>query len=156
MIRGSMVYIGSPKSMKRGLGKIVKESLQEAGALWHRRDFPKHFGPAAAGRYRFEKRSDAYRKRKRRFRSHDYPLEFKGDLKRQATRMAQISGTSKRVTVKLSVPWYVAASRRRPGMPDMAKEMTQATDSEVRRLARVVEASATRKLDQIQTRETRA
>ena len=157
MIRGTMIYIGSPKAMKRGLGKIVKEAMQEAGALWHRRYLPEHFRQGAASKYGYQKRTSAYMKRKARYQGHQRPLEFKGDLKREATRMAHITGTSKRVTVNVSVPWYVnRAWKTRSSMPDLEKELTKATSGEERRLARVVEQLSTRKLDQVQTRETRA
>ena len=157
MIAGRMVVVGSPAAMKRGMGPIVKDALQEAGGLWHRRYLRRHFETGAAGRYHYERRrSDKYKRRKRRMKGHTRPLEFSGDLKRQALRMAEISGTSKRARVKVSVPWYVTARMTRRRMPDMAKELTATTRAEVGRLARVIEQIAERKLNQIQTRETRS
>jgi hypothetical protein len=157
MIRGSMVYIGSPKALKRGFGKVIKESMQEAGMLWHRRYLPDHFRSGSASKYGYQKRTAKYMKRKAHKKGHQTPLVFSGDLKRSATRMAHVGGTSKQVKVSMDAPWYATRSWKTRGtMPDMSKEMTKTTDDQVRRLARIVEALSERKLGEIQTRETRA
>jgi hypothetical protein len=157
MIRGSMVYIGSPRALKRGFGKVIKESLQEAGMLWHRRYLPDHFRRGAASKYGYQKRTADYMKRKARRKGHQAPLVFSGDLKRTVTRTAHVGGTSKQVKVSMPAPWYATRNWKTRGtMPDMPKEITKSTDAQVRRLARIVEVLSERKLGEIQTRETRA
>jgi hypothetical protein len=132
MIKGRMVYIGGPAQMKRGWPKVMKESLQEAGGLWHRRYLPEHFRPGAAGKYGYAPRLARYvdrksrdgplpkyrqQRRRRKSRRLTAPtfrrfqprkrdpraLVYRGDLKRELTRRATLAGTSKRVRVVMDV-----------------------------------------------------
>ena len=85
-------------------------------------------------------------------------LVFRGDLKRELTRRATLSGTSKRIRVVMDVggAWYGAAHFRTKNAPDMASEITAILQSEEDRIAKVVEQYATRKLNEVKTQETRA
>lgn len=186
MIRGRMVYIGSPAAMKRGMPKVMKESLSEAGGLWHRRYLPEHFRPGAASKYRYAPRTGRYvdrkarggprprytrkRKKNRRFKMPSifrrnvprkmdpHALVYRGDLKRELTRRAALSGTSKRIRVVMDVggAWYGAAHFKKRNAPDMPSEVTAITRAEERRIGKIVEQFAARKLNEIKTRETRA
>jgi hypothetical protein len=158
MIKGRMVYIGGPSAMKRGIGKIVKEALQDAGGLWHRRYLPMHFQPGAGNKYKYQPRTRAYLRHKQKRKGHRRPLEFSGDLKRELTRKAALSGSSKRVRVVMDTgpAWY--ATRKwvtRTSMPDMPSEITQTTNAEVKKLARIAEVVTARRLNEIKTRETK-
>ena len=158
MIKGRMVYIGGPKAMKASLRPIVKEALQDMGALWHRRYLPQHFRPGAASKYGYQPRSAAYMKRKASRKRHQRPLEFSGDYKREVSRKAVLSGTSKRVRVVMDVgpAWYATRTWKTRRAPDIPAETTATTPTEVKRLARIGEQFTERKLNAIQTRETRA
>ena len=157
MIKGRMVYIGSPKAMKRGMPKVVQESMKAAGALWHRQDLPRHFDSTASNRYGYKARTSKYLTRKRRVKGHNRPLEYSGELKRAVTRMARITGS--RLTVRVSMDvgqaWYATRNWvTRASMPDMPRELTAITNDEERVLARFVEQEAERQLNEIQDRET--
>ena len=159
MMKGHVVYIGGPRAMKRGLPKIVKQALSEAGGLWHRRYLPMHFHAGAGNRYKYAPRTRKYLRRKQRLKGHRRPLEFSGDLKRELTRKATLSGTSKRVRVVMDPgrAWY--ATRKwtsRTTMPDMPTEITATTRREEQKIARVVEVLTARRLNEVKTRESRA
>ncbi len=185
MIRGRMIYVGGPLAMKRGWPKIMKEALSEAAGLWHRRYLPEHFRPGASSKYGYADRSAAYVDRKSRRRSRPLlrrksrrnktrtgpgvggpaprkrdpnALVFRGDLKRELTRRAVLSGSSKRVRVVMDVggAWYGAARfLRRPNAPNMPSEITAITPAEERRIVKIIEQFAARKLESIKTQETR-
>ena len=153
-----MVYIGGPSAMKRGMPKILKEALQDAGGLWHRRYLPLHFHAGAGNKYKYKPRTRPYLRRKQKQQGHRRPLEFSGDLKRELTRKAALSGSSKRVRVVMDTgrAWYATRNWKTRGtMPDMPTEITATTNAEVKKLARIVEAVVERKLNAIETRETR-
>jgi len=186
MIKGRMVYIGGPKAMKRGMSKIMKASLSEAGGLWHKRYLPEHFRAGASSKYGYALRGAKYVERKssgkarvrykrkpRRGRTvrtagarrrntakrvDSNALSYRGDLKRELTRRAVLSGTSKRIRVVMDVggAWYGAAHFKKRNAPDLASEVTSILQSEEKRIARVVEQYAERELNKIKTRETRA
>jgi len=159
MLKGRMIIIGGPKAMKRGMAPIVKEALQEAGASWHMNELPRHFRVGAGSRYGYQPRTRKYQSYKRFKRGHQRPLEFTGDLKREVTRRAAISGTSKRVRVVMDTgrAWYATRNWKTRGtMPDMPTELTATTKAEEKRVARIAERLIERKLNAIQTRETRA
>lgn len=161
MINGSITYIGGPKSMKRGLAPILKEALQDAGGLWHRRYLPMHFKEGSGNKYKYKPRTQKYMRYKRKKMGHRRPLEFTGTLRRETTRMATISGSSKRMSVTMSVgmskAWYAGVKYKSRGtMPDLAKELTTVTRAETKKLAKVIEITIARKLNAIQTRESRA
>ncbi|HUV11131.1 MAG TPA: hypothetical protein VMX12_09140 [Acidimicrobiia bacterium] len=187
MIKGRMVYIGGPAAMKRGWPKIMKEALSDAGGLWHRRYLPEHFRAGASTKYGFAPRLSTYVNRKARNKSKrprytvkpkgqrrakmastrrrnmsrkidPNALVYRGDLKRELTRRATLSGTSKRIRVVMDVggAWYGTAFFKKKNAPDMASEVTAILQSEEDRIAKVVEQYATRKLNAIKTQETRA
>jgi hypothetical protein len=157
MMKGRMVFIGGPKQMKRGLGKVIKESMAEGAGLWHRRYLPMHFKQGAGRRYRYQPRTRPYLRHKRKKHGHSRPLEFSGELRREVTRRATITGTSRRarVTMDTGQAWYATRKwKNRATMPDMEAEITKTTNREVKKIAHVIEAVVERRLNGMTDRET--
>lgn len=84
---------------RQGFNKIMKECLKEAALEWHGRFIRHHFTRAAYTRYRYQ---GLYRTQKR----HGDPLVETGSLRDRMTRrrgMADVTGTSKKVTMRLPI-----------------------------------------------------
>ena len=118
-IRMRIVNIGGPREVLGGFPKAAKAGLHAAGDYWHDRMLPHHFEPYAGAKYRYKRRTPKYERRKQRKLGHAIPLVYTGRLKDWVTRMHRITGTSTRVSVVLTTPFYVQTYRTRPTMPDM-------------------------------------
>lgn len=98
----------------RGLSRrhsgIVKETLQETGKFWHDNQLQKHFGPRNKSEYQFEDRTKIYSeqiKTREGVGVGKFRLEvLTGKAQRQLTYLFSISGTAKRVVVKMTPEAY--------------------------------------------------
>ena len=152
-MRTVITYRGfDPDNPERGLWKALRTAFQAAAAFWHRRYLPFHFTPGGARVYGYERRSEAYNKRKLKIKGHQNPLVWSGALKAAAKAPPKITasrrGGTNRITARLrmNVPDHAARRSRRPGMPNMADELVRVRDSELLEIGRVIERAAAAEL----------
>lgn len=112
-----MIILGmkiEDRSLIRGLGRrwtgIVKQSMLDMAAHWHRSIFPQHFGPSNRTLYQFQPRSQVYTKEIKpkagvgvgRFRDE----VLTGRSQRFMQAFVKITGTARKVTVRMNAPGY--------------------------------------------------
>ncbi len=151
--RAHIQYKGDPKTLKKHLRPEVKIVLQEIVSEWHDKTLPDHFAETGRRRYRYRSRSRKYRDKKRKLKGHQNPLVFSGDLRRQALRRAQISGTSRSAKAAMHVPWY--ATRRFSSYDTYADEITAVTLTESRTMAKGMRKRLTDRLNKINKKSKR-
>ena len=154
MIRGTITFTGHAKVLAKDMRAAVKASLAEIAEHWHARTLPGHFETSAESRYHYQARSPSYTRSKTRRFGHRRPLVFRGELKRQVTRMARVTSTAKGARVTLRGPKHLHATRRDFGQPDKAAELTAVTTTEVERMARLLDRLVTRRLNANTSKET--
>jgi hypothetical protein len=152
-LRGHIQYVNSPRSMKKELRPAVKSELQETISFWHSRYLREHFKTSAVSKYRYDKRSANYQKRKARVKGHQKPLVWSGELEKKSKRAIRLGGTSKRATGTMDVPPYTY--KYHANQPHKAAELTAVTDKEIRNMAGYMQAKLVRKLNRLKTKETR-
>ena len=155
MIRGVIQYRGSPDATKKELRDSAKAEFASLGSHWHANMMPGHFEKSAEGKYHYKPRNASYIRRKARKYGHTRPLDYSGEMKRQATRMAKITSTSKGARVTMSGPRYLYMYRKDYKQPDKAAELTFITNEEVNLLAQILDKKITARLNSIKTFETR-
>jgi len=145
----TLTYRGWPNVRKLNL--IVKEGLAEIADHWFFTWFKKRFSGRAVSEYGYKPRKPYYDRLKeivagktiRRWfrkpirpitvaRNQPRPIVLSGETKRQATRGASFSGTSKRHTVSINVPWYVTKGAHKDRL---ATELTTLSQREIDILA---------------------
>ena len=152
-LRAQIRYTGGPGVLKKDLRAAAKASLAVVGATWHDKTLPGHFTPAAAGRYKYRKRTAKYRDRKRRVHGHRRPLVYSGEMERMVTRMARVTATGRGARVALKGPRYLYAYRK-AGQPDKAAELIAVTPAEAEDMATVLDREITARLNANKTTET--
>lgn len=152
MIKPVLTYKKSPKMLQKEFRPILKGELRQVGLMWHREMMPEHFKVGAERKYDYEKRSKSHIMRKIRRFGHRRPLEYTGKSKRMAKREARLTGTSKRVRVRLRVPKYFY--QRRGKAPDKAKELTSLTQREADMLAGALKKKMSTRMAGIFGRQT--
>lgn len=150
-IKSKIVFKKSPRGMAKAFAEAREKAMADVGRHWHGQMLPKHFEESAFARYKYEPRSPRYVKRKERKYGHRRPLVFTGTLMRTVLGAAQIRATSRRVTVRMSGPRWLAgyiAFRGRAGRgPDKRKELTMILKNEGAELATI---AARRVRDEVQ------
>jgi hypothetical protein len=90
--------------------KLVGEVMRRTVQHWHREIFPRHFGARNRSKYNFAPRSRLYTEKIKRFEGQAEgkfrDLVLKGWSKFMLTNMEQITGTAKRLTVRMHAPFY--------------------------------------------------
>ncbi len=110
--RATITYIGpKPGELAKEHRAAVKTGMQEIVKEWWAKTLPDHFTARGATKYKYKKRSQATRARKRRMHRRNTPLVESGVTRRMATSTARISGTSKSAKATMNVPWYITAGR---------------------------------------------
>jgi len=130
MIRGQIIERGSPRQVARRFAPLNRNSLRDTVRFWWQMFLPQHFKPIAAWKYRYQKRTDAYLRRKQRVMGHQLPLVWSGEMKRMVTSGVRLSGTSKRARGILTGPKHLYAYRKATGQADKAAELTRTTQAE--------------------------
>ncbi len=104
-----------------------ENALAAIGTFYFRKLLPKHFTQAGAREYKFQARDRDYSRVKRKVsRGKPAPLvglrrrgHRAGELKRTVLRTGVVRGTARRVTVRMTAPFYVrfrgVAGTGRPG-----------------------------------------
>ena len=153
-LRANIEIIGNFEAQRKRTPKIIKAVLSEGAAYWHKRFAPRHFRSGAATRYGYTPRSDSWRKRKRRVKGHAQPLVWTGRTKRQVTRAARLTGTSRAVTVNMRVEAYVFYRKRGArGEINMAAEITRMVSPEKREIHRHMDRALERELNRVAERK---
>ena len=147
MIRGVVKYRKHPEVLKRELKATVKDEFPRVGRYWYERMMPGHFEPAAEGKYHYSRRSAKYLRDKQRRFGHQRPLEYTGDMKRQAGRTAKITATGKAVRVVMTGPRSLYMYRKDYKQPNKAAELTAVTKDEVLVLAKMLDRLLTKRLN---------
>lgn len=124
-----VVMLNPPQTVKRGFAKAQKAAVGKAIRYWHSRFLPRHFRAGAFGRYGYGRRTTKYQERKERRFGHRRPLVRTGLTQDQATRWIYVRGTSKMMTGRMTVPWYIGIGRKGRG-PDLRKELLTTTREE--------------------------
>ena len=136
MIRGEIIYIGSPTALAKNTGNATKAALMATGRFWHRVILPAHFEPQAKHTYQYQQRDEAYQKRKLARVGHNIDLLFSGESKRDLTARRQLSGTSKLVRISLSAPKHFYQYRGRG--PHKAEEVLRTADADREAMGKVL------------------
>lgn len=118
------------------LRAIITSSLHAAGKRWFREFLPKHFTEEGAREYGYEPRSARYIIRKRKAYTMGKtsvapaPLVYTGRMKAMATSVARIRASSKRVSVRMSMPPYYRMRGKTGTGPEKDKELTATSHRE--------------------------
>lgn len=144
------------------VAKVIGDSLKSAAAFWHRNYLQKHFTPAGASEYGYQKRTPNYLKRKFRKKGHQDPLVWSGTLRSMV--MGQIArpsvkrdGDSKfTANIVLKVPPYTFVTKTKSGTPSPPKynELITTSEREAEVLSRIVAEETNRIMDEQATRTT--
>lgn len=151
-VRGSITYVGAPDAKAKELRRIIKEGLQQVATGWHADVLPRHFARGAKQRYGYKDRSPQYERRKQRKYHHTVELVYTGQLMREVSRMARVSGTSRRVALSMSAPQYLY--KYKPTQPDKADELTRVTQDEAEGLAKSLDRIAQAEFNRINPKRT--
>lgn len=97
------------RDLPRKYRGIVKEAMLATGEYWHENILPRHFSPAAHGRYNYEQRASKYLKRKQLVGIGDGKsvyLVLTGMSRRFLMFLYKVSGTSRSFRVRMQAPVY--------------------------------------------------
>ena len=153
MLRGHIIYKGSPEVKAKAFRGIVKEGMREILDFWHNKYLPKHFTKAGAREYKYEDRSSTHMKKKIKYYRHADPLVYTGDMKKMLKQMLFISGTAKKATGKMRGPKYLHTKGR--NQPDKADEITRISRPEIQIFAQRMDKHITKKINAVKTTKTK-
>jgi len=154
VLRANIELMGGYEALRKRTPRIVKEALAEAAAYWHKKFAPRHFRSGAATRYGYTPRSENWRRRKRRVKGHALPLVWTGRTKRQVTRAARLTGTSRAITLNMHVERYIFYRKHSArGEINMAAEITRIISPEKREIRRHMDRVLERGLSGVTDRE---
>jgi len=103
--------------------------------------------------YKYKPRSEKYLWRKRRKKHHQHPLVWTGRTRQQSSALYTITGTSRRVRGRMSLPWYVKMKPLRRNAPALGEELTRVTTREHRYLVTHLDKNVTRALNGLKARK---
>jgi len=90
--------------------KAVAEVLRRTAEHWHREIFPRHFGGRNRSKYQFAPRSQLYTEKLKKFQGRGIgrfrDMILKGSSQFMLRNLAQITGTARRMTVRMTAPSY--------------------------------------------------
>lgn len=115
---------------QRKLPTYVKMALKAMLLHWFTRFFKFHFSRQAFYRY-----PGAYRRRRTKKPRDPRPLVESGELRSELEGSFRVSGTAKLMKATMTGPGHLAY--RRPGHPDLMRELTVINRKEQRLLSRV-------------------
>lgn len=145
--------------------KWLKALMQSVGEYWHKSIFPGHFTPGAETRYGYEKRTDAYMKKKRQYgvgQGRYVANIFSGKSARWMQSMGYTTATSDKATVHLPAPAYfrkpfIGTIRFASGksmtirrQPDKPSEVTRVNAADMEKIKRFSQS----KLDELISKST--
>lgn len=162
-VRGTIVEIGSPRVVGRGLRRVMKRVNIETVREWWSRFMPLHFTVGGGRRYGYESRTFTYNERKRKKYGHTRPLVFSGRTERSVKRFIGFRGSNAlrgvgRMQANALNFGGRAGGRNLRGIPPMRDELTRVTNDEVSHLALFHKKLRNRAIKGVQrsaTRQTR-
>lgn len=139
---------------KRAHNRVMTGVMGDVGAAWKKTMLPRHFRSGAATKYGYQRRTNAWQRRKMRspVRASDahLPLVYTGTLRRMVKRDANVRAFPTRATVNLPGPKYLTSRPNPTGRgrnrPNMGNEITTVTADEVHELDVIAEKSYERRL----------
>jgi len=149
----NIIMVGAFDAQRRGAPKVIKSAMFDVAKLWHRVMRPRHFKPGAEALYKYKPRSEKYLWRKRRKKHHQHPLVWTGRTRQQSSALYTITGTSRRVRGRMSLPWYVKMKPLRRNAPALGEELTRVTTREHRYLVTHLDKNVTRALNGLKARK---
>lgn len=152
-VKGVIEYKGlHPGNTIAELKRAVKAANIATIEAWHETFLPEHFKLGAGRKYKYEGRTPAYIRRKRKRYGHTRDLEYSGTGKRAALRQIRVSGTSKSARGRLPGT-QVFNFGGAGGMPDMRKELLTVLPSEEKVLTEVHRLKVASHLNNVKTRK---
>lgn len=143
----------SPSGMsKRAWQQLLIRAWRVAGQYWHKVILPKHFAMGAYQEYGYKARSTRRPKRsdrpssrlsyvaaKQRYKGHQLPLVWSGELKRLTERIRDVRSDSKGARIVLHGPRYLWAYRKDLNQPDKAAELQAISQRDAEAIAAVMD-----------------
>lgn|GEM_PF-1590198 len=168
-ISGRITYRGSPDATRRELSRVLPQELDTTGREWHGEMLPGHFLMSAYGKYGYAPRSTrrpprgdrpgrerlSYVAAKQKYKHHNLPLVWSGDLRTAVMRQQDVRSKGRTVRVVLHGPRYLYQYRKDLRQPDKAAELTIIVQDEAMELARRLDRRVTKRLQECRTAEVR-
>ena len=151
-----MLFIGDVSALPKTAKKHMKQALEAATLFWHKKDLPDHFKQSARHKYGYKKRSNKYKKRKRKTGHGILDLVYTGAMKRSALRYMEVKSSSKKAVGKMLVPKYayVRAGVTAVNQPNNMAEMTKILPNEHTDTVSVVEDTLVKLINKDTTRRS--
>ncbi len=129
--------VAIPSVLLKGQKRLLKEIMIDGLLNWRKRMLPKHFERGAPQRYKYQARTDRYKRMKRRRGLG--PLVYSGAMRsRMIASNRRPTGSSKQVTLRLPAVGFVHRRyKRKDGSQwkhTMADEIRKHTAGETREL----------------------
>jgi len=152
-IRTVIQYRGSPTAKRKAFGLAVKDELRGLGLFWHEKYLPLHFEKRAFVIYpgAYTRRDPGYVRKK----GHDRPMVYTGAMRRQALARAEVRSSVRRASVTMRGLRAVNLHSGTRSRFDFRQELKATNASERDRFARRVDQGIGRRLDAVQTPETK-
>jgi len=162
-IKFGIRYRGWPRGWRKAFLETNKEELSKLGVYWHRRIFPQRFTQSGARELTMQMRAPGYQLRKRE-EGENVPLvgprssSTSGGLRRTSMGQARVTVTSRRMTVRITVPDYVLknsgqATKKGSRKPDMRDELKRVSPRHLDQMARLHDRNMTMQLNRLRSNE---
>ena len=96
--------------LQQSYAKVIGEVLRRTAEHWHREIFPRHFGARNRSKYQFAPRSKLYTDKIKRLEGVGVgkfrDMVLRGPSQIMLRNLVQITGTGRRVTVRMQAPQY--------------------------------------------------
>lgn len=143
-------FNGAPSQKIREIRSDSKGAMVSVLKFWWINFFPRRFQQGAAERYKFTRRTEAYRKRKRRKFGHTKPLVYTGRMERELKRSYRIMvNSSNRGRIIMQGPRYLYVNYNRKSSKPIRKreELVKLLKQELIQLGKVMQKSMLRRLN---------
>lgn len=154
---GRIEYTRSPGTTLIALRRGVPAALTKLGQRWHRGTLRKHFTPAGAREYGYQRRTRKYRKAKLKKLGHNRPLVYTGQLMRALTGSYVITTTKRAMRLRMKPPHYFWKYKKSPHFQPIikAEEVLAVSQAEIDKMAKWLHWELTRRMNSARKRETR-
>lgn len=147
-----------PDLSRRELHEVMRASMAQMGVKWAVDLLPEHFGPAAAGKFGYARRTLKWRRRKDRDKAAgraigggDDDLIYRGTLREMVLTSARnlVRAYPKRCTITMVGPVYFTLRPRSKHTIRLANEVLSMSGSHRRQLSDAADRGFERKLASI-------
>jgi len=135
------------KVMARKLRPMVAEALGRVIQWWHAKTLPGHFEESAKAKYKYERRTRKWERRKQREVGHTRPMVYSGALRRWVLRTVTIRKLKTRPSAKgvMRARYFLRKpGHPDPGKPDMGGEVIATIPRERRAMAKLLDRRVAR------------